>query len=147
MVGFHNVINQGRDAEEFVFQEFKRLGIEPTFTTRNDNGSKYYDFWFVGKDRRKVRVEIKSCRLIIYNGKGRQQFGRFDFTDPKSIKRQRYKNVYICFVVSVEDRFQILGFMSALSVKKKFVSGRYIDLKKIMFSRLTKFSQFIKKWD
>ncbi len=137
--------NKGFQVEEFVNKKFAKSGFYTEFTSQRSE-NKYFDLKIWDSNFSKViKLEIKSCNFIINNGNGRQDFGRFDFTNERSITRQRTNNIYICFVVCIGNSFEILGFLTSKSLKKKFISKRYIPLKTIMNSRLTKFSKFIEK--
>lgn len=130
-------MNYGREAENFVRDQFDSAD----FNNVAQYIDSYYDFKF--NDH---KVEIKSCSFRIKNGKDRQDFGRFDFTNPKNTTKQRTKDVWVVFVVYFTNEdfkpvFEIVGVKKARSLKVK----RYVRLHELMNQRLMSFEKFIKR--
>jgi len=131
----HSIKNKGFEAEQFVMNKFRNQGFH---VQRIDD---YYDIR-ISKNGKTKRVEIKSCNLIVKMKKDVLSTGRYDWTCIKNRSLQRSNNVDICFVVCIGDSFEILGFISAKSLKAK----RYVLLTKIMKTRITRFNKYCQRF-
>lgn len=110
----------GQKAEYHVIEEVKQQQLE----------YEYKDDWY-DMEIKGIKVEIKSAKLIVNNGKrhssiDHQQFrsGRFDFTSKENREKQRQHNVWICFVLTFKDNYMTLGYVPCKEIKNQ----RYIPL-------------------
>lgn len=130
--------NSGKEAENFVYRLFFERGF---------NVLSYPNEWYdltISKNEKTEYIEVKSCNLIVSNGKGRNnktnyKHGRFDFTAKKNRILQRKKDILYCFVLLVEEKKILLGFSRANTIKAK----RYVTLKEIFFNRRLKKLEYV----
>lgn len=111
----------GHGAELLVMEELRQLGWQVKFVNT------FYDILATKAGVQKL-IEVKCTNLIVKNGHNCTMYGRFDFTDPRNVKKQRTNNVDLCFVVCIGDCYQILGLTKAKTLKVK----RYVPLLQIM---------------
>lgn len=88
----------------------------------------FVDGWFDFLINEKVKVEVKSCRISVKHPNHvknmRYRIGRFDFTNPDNLDKQKKQGCWICFIVRHYNQFIILGFCLAEEINSK----RYVSL-------------------
>ena len=131
--------NNGYKVEKFVKNYFENnLNVDCALKNL------YYDLLINFGDSKFKKIEIKSTNLLVQNGKGKVDFGRFYF-DISNLKHQLKSRVDVCFVVCVGNSYEIIGFMNILSINSKFKAKKYIMLKDIMSSNLTRKEKYLNK--
>lgn len=119
-------------AGEYAFiAELNKLGIPYIFE------DDWFDFIVLDQ-----KVEVKSCRITIKNGKGRKEIGRFDFTDADNREQQFKENVWVCFILRHQEQHILMGLVKARKLEKK----RWITLHKLRDFELISLQDWVKKY-
>ena len=122
----------GMNAENFFRSRLNKFGIHYTFE----------DSWFDFLINNKQKVEVKSCQLVVKNGKRSERgfrVGRFDFTDEANRKLQFKENIWIVFILRHEDKFLLLGFTRSKYLQKK----RYVPLTELRKISMINFQDWL----
>ena len=107
----------GMRAENYFASLLNKNGIPHEFTNS----------WFDFLINKKFKVEVKSCRLAVKDGKASHihyRVGRFDFTKEESRVKQFDENIWVAFILRNEKDFMLLGLCRAKKLNKK----RYVNL-------------------
>lgn len=85
----------------------------------------FIDDWFDFLVNKNIKVEVKSTKLSIKNGKkSKFKSGRYDFTDEENREKQFNENIWICLIIRNGDDFMIQGFIKAKELQMK----RYLSI-------------------
>lgn len=133
----HNLNNEGYKIEKFVKKYFESFNLSVT------NKGFHYDLYVENLKNNKIKkIEVKSTNLLIKNGNNKISYGRF-FFEIQNYKNQLKDNVDICFVVKIENKYEIIGFQNIHSLMKKFKAKKYLPLKDVMNFRVTRKEKYI----
>lgn len=125
----------GLKAENFFISVLNSKGINYIYI------DDWFDFEILGQ-----KVELKSCKISVKQPKKRKvrfRAGRFDFTKLENREKQFNENVWICFMVTHENQFMILGLCRAKELNKK----RYISLTALRSFKPISLDDWIKKYN
>lgn len=121
---------EGRKAEEYLENIFLKEFIEFQFI------DDWYDYILYDD----IKLEVKSCNLIISNG--HNQIGLYNFTRKKNRQLQIKENVWVCFIIQHQDQYIIQGFCKAKDIHDLENKSKFSILK-ISCLKLLSIDEFI----